>query len=147
MSRLIGDMLALANADNKSWSIMKSPCELDTLLLETYEKYEPLLREKGISMNVELPDESLSRADAMADGSVRFWESFWIMVPAMFLQVEKSGSVWKKRKNILGFMWRIMDRGFRMRIRKQCSRDFTGQILPGRISSILDLGFALQRRS
>ena len=45
MSRLIGDMLALANADNKSWSIMKSPCELDTLLLETYEKYEPLLRE------------------------------------------------------------------------------------------------------
>ena len=60
MSRLIGDMLALANADNKSWSIMKSPCELDTLLLETYEKYEPLLREKGISMNVALPDEPLS---------------------------------------------------------------------------------------
>ena len=60
MSRLIGDMLALANADNKSWSIMKSPCELDTLLLETYEKYEPLLREKGISMNVELPHEPLS---------------------------------------------------------------------------------------
>lgn len=147
MSRLIGDMLALANADNKSWSIMKSPCELDTLLLETYEKYEPLLREKGISMNVELPDESLSRADAMADGSVRFWEFFWIMVPAMFLLAEKSGLAWKKRKNILEFMWRIMDRGFRMRIRKQCSRDFTGQIPPGRISSILDLGFALQRRS
>ncbi len=60
MSRLIGDMLALANADNKSWSIMKSPCELDTLLLETYEKYEPLLLEKEISMNVELPDEPLS---------------------------------------------------------------------------------------
>ena len=60
MSRLIGDMLALANADNKSWTIMKSPCELDTLLLETYEKYEPLLREKGISMNVRLPDEPLS---------------------------------------------------------------------------------------
>lgn len=60
MSRLIGDMLVLANADNKSWSILKSPCELDTLLLETYEKYELLLREKGISMNVELPDEPLS---------------------------------------------------------------------------------------
>ena len=60
MSRLIGDLLVLANADNKSWSILKSPCELDTLLLETYEKYELLLREKGISMNVELPDESLS---------------------------------------------------------------------------------------
>ena len=60
MSRLIGDMLVLANADNKSWSIMKSPCELDTLLLETYERYEPLLLKKEISMNVELPDEPLS---------------------------------------------------------------------------------------
>ena len=37
MSRLIGDMLSLANADNKSWSIMKTDCELDTLLLDTYE--------------------------------------------------------------------------------------------------------------
>ena len=60
MSRLIGDMLVLANADNKSWSIMKSPCELDTLLLETYERYEPLLLKKEISMNVELPDKPLS---------------------------------------------------------------------------------------
>ena len=40
MSRLIGDMLSLANADNKSWSIMKTDCELDTLLLDTYEKYQ-----------------------------------------------------------------------------------------------------------
>ena len=43
MSRLIGDMLSLANADNKSWSIMKTDCELDTLLLDTYEKYQPIL--------------------------------------------------------------------------------------------------------
>ncbi len=42
MSRLIGDMLSLANADNKSWSIMKTDCELDTLLLDTYEKYQPI---------------------------------------------------------------------------------------------------------
>lgn len=60
MSRLIGDMLSLANADNKSWSIMKTDCELDTLLLETYEKFEPILREKKISLKVVLPEESLS---------------------------------------------------------------------------------------
>ena len=60
MTRLIGDMLSLANADNKSWSIMKTDCELDTLLLETYEKYEPILREKKISLKVVLPEEYLS---------------------------------------------------------------------------------------
>ena len=60
MSRLIGDMLSLANADNKSWSVMKTDCELDTLLLETYEKYEPILREKKISLKVVLPEEPLS---------------------------------------------------------------------------------------
>ena len=60
MTRLIGDMLSLANAENKSWSIIKTECELDTLLLDTYEKYEPLLREKKISLKVALPEESLS---------------------------------------------------------------------------------------
>lgn len=60
MSRLVGDMLTLANADNKSWSIVKGDCELDTLLLEVYEKYEPILREKKISTEIVLPEEPLS---------------------------------------------------------------------------------------
>lgn len=60
MSRLIGDMLSLANADNKSWSIMKTDCELDTLLLDTYEKYQPILHGKKISLKVVLPEEPLS---------------------------------------------------------------------------------------
>lgn len=60
MSMLVGDMLSLANADNKSWSITKSDCELDTLVLDTYEKYEPLLHEKKISLKVILPEEHLS---------------------------------------------------------------------------------------
>ena len=38
-------------------SILKSPCELDTLILDTYEKYEPLLREKKISIEAVLPEE------------------------------------------------------------------------------------------
>lgn len=60
MSRLIRDMLSLANADNKSWSIMKTDCELDTLLLDTYEKYQPILHGKKISLKVVLPEEPLS---------------------------------------------------------------------------------------
>ena len=59
MSRLVGDMLSLANADNQSWSIHPAPCELDTLLLEISEKYEPLMRSKKLSLSVELPDEEL----------------------------------------------------------------------------------------
>lgn len=66
MSRLINDMLSLANADNKSWSLLLSPCELDTLLLDTYEKYETLACEKGLRLSIELPDAPLApcRCDA-----------------------------------------------------------------------------------
>ena len=60
MSRLVGDMLTLANADNRSWSVVKAECELDTLLLEVYEKYEPVLREKKISTGIILPEEPLT---------------------------------------------------------------------------------------
>ena len=60
MSRLIGDMLSLANADNKSWSVMKTDFQFDNMLLETYEKNEPILREKKISLKVVLPEEPLS---------------------------------------------------------------------------------------
>lgn len=56
MSRLIGDMLSLAGADNGSWSIHPAPVELDTLLLQTYEKFETAADEKGLSLSVELPD-------------------------------------------------------------------------------------------
>ena len=45
MSLLINDMLSLSNADNHSWKMHPVFCELDTLLLDTYEKYEPLMQD------------------------------------------------------------------------------------------------------
>ncbi|WP_148410225.1 sensor histidine kinase [Murimonas intestini] len=57
MSRLIGDMLSLANADNRSWSIHASNVEPDTLLLQTYEKFESLASQKGLRLSVNIPDE------------------------------------------------------------------------------------------
>ena len=60
MARLIQDMLSLSNADNHTWKLEPSPCELDTLLLETYEKFEALTKEKGLLLSVSLPDEPLS---------------------------------------------------------------------------------------
>lgn len=59
MARLIGDMLSLANADNQSWNILSSPCELDTLVLDTYEKYEAIFQKKEIHLFVRLPEEPL----------------------------------------------------------------------------------------
>lgn len=66
MAHLINDMLSLANADNNSWSILLSPCELDTLLLDTYEKYEPLMKEKKLIFAIHLPEVPLTpcRCDA-----------------------------------------------------------------------------------
>lgn len=59
MSRLIGDMLSIANADNHSWRIFPAPCELDTLLLDTFEKYERLMQEKKLRLHISLPEEIL----------------------------------------------------------------------------------------
>ena len=59
MSRLISDMLTLANADNHSWNIRPAPVELDTLLLQTWESFETLARLRGLSWEIRLPDEPL----------------------------------------------------------------------------------------
>lgn len=59
MARLMEDMLSLANADNQSWSILKSSCELDTLILDIYEKYEPIFHQKKIHFFANLPEEPL----------------------------------------------------------------------------------------
>ncbi len=59
MARLIGDMLSIANADNHSWKVFFAPCELDTLLLDTYEKYEHLMKKRGLQFSISLPDSPL----------------------------------------------------------------------------------------
>ena len=59
MTRLIQDMLSLSRSDNHTWVMNMAPCEVDTLLLETYEKYEIPAHEKGLSFSVQLPEEDL----------------------------------------------------------------------------------------
>lgn len=59
MSRLIGDMLLLASADNHHWSIHKEPTEPDTLLLNIAESFEAAAAQKSIRIQVALPDELL----------------------------------------------------------------------------------------
>ncbi|MEG0943024.1 MAG: HAMP domain-containing sensor histidine kinase [Angelakisella sp.] len=61
MSRLIGDMLLLASADNRTWSIHKEPTEPETLLLNMAEGFEAAAAQKFIQIKVILPGEPLSR--------------------------------------------------------------------------------------
>ena len=56
MKRLIGDMLSLANADNNNWSFYPALVEPDTLLLDVYERYQPRACEKGIRLDIHLPE-------------------------------------------------------------------------------------------
>lgn len=59
ISRLVRDLLSLANADNQNWSIHLDPVEADTLLLDTFEKYEPLMQAKNLHLQIALPEEPL----------------------------------------------------------------------------------------
>lgn len=59
MSRLIQDMLSLSRSDNHTWVLDCAPLEMDTLLLDTYEKYEQAARQKKRHLLIDLPEEQL----------------------------------------------------------------------------------------
>ena len=59
MSRLIDDMLLLANMDTKTWQIKSEPIEIDTLLIETYEAFLPLFRQKELDFELDLQEDEL----------------------------------------------------------------------------------------
>ena len=90
MSHLINDMLELANADNGSWSIHPQQLELDTLVLQTYEKYEALAKKKGLSLIVTLPENTIP--DCCCDGE-RIAQVFSILIDNAFSYTPSGGKV------------------------------------------------------
>lgn len=56
MSRLVSDMLLLANGDNQTYSIQLKETEADTLLLNCYEAFEMMAKEKQIALSILLPE-------------------------------------------------------------------------------------------
>lgn len=60
MTRLINDMLLLANSDAKNWTLNKESLDMDTLLIETYDLFCPLISSHNINFNLNLPDKSLA---------------------------------------------------------------------------------------
>lgn len=59
MRTLIDDMLTLSSSDNHRFSIEPAPTEIDTLVMNSYEAFDPLAKERQLSLSVELPEESL----------------------------------------------------------------------------------------
>ena len=55
MARLVDDLLLLATADAKTWSIRKKPVELDILLIEMLDTFIPLANSKSQNLNLNLP--------------------------------------------------------------------------------------------
>lgn len=59
MASLVSDMLLLASTDAKTWSIQKESVDMDTLLIDIYDSFTPLCREKGIRFVLDLPEKAL----------------------------------------------------------------------------------------
>ena len=67
MARLIDDMLLLASADARTWKLQLSDVDMDTLLIDTYDAYLPLCRQKGIDLRLALPENALPKLCADAE--------------------------------------------------------------------------------
>lgn len=61
MNHLIDDMLTLAHSGMNRFLIERKPTEPDTLCLNAYEAFEPLCKQKNISLSLCLPDAPLAR--------------------------------------------------------------------------------------
>ena len=63
VSSLVTDMLTLSQSDSHRFPVRKEPTELDTLLMNSYEAFEPLAREKSLQLSLTLPDGALPLCD------------------------------------------------------------------------------------
>lgn len=60
LSSLTDDLLLLNRSDSGRLSLSLHLRELDTLLLNTFESFEPLAKEREIKLKIQLPDEALA---------------------------------------------------------------------------------------
>lgn len=56
MSQLIQDLLLLSSIDTNIWSLNKTAIDVDTLLIDTFEKYGPLCRQKNLRFQLAAND-------------------------------------------------------------------------------------------
>lgn len=64
LTSLVNDMLLLSASDSHSFVVRPAPTELDTLLINVYEAFEPLAAKKELTLTVSLPEASLPACNA-----------------------------------------------------------------------------------
>lgn len=111
MSQLINDMLLLASADTGTWSFHPENLDMDTLLIGIYECFEPICLEKGLKLDLCLPETSLPHVrgdqqrlqqvltilldNAMtyspSKGTIRIWAKSAVKKNSLIIGVEDEG--------------------------------------------------------
>lgn len=89
MKRLIDDMLLLANSDADTLTIKPEACQPDLLLLDTYEKFEPLARKTGFTLSSLCRKKFSRTASVISTAQNRFFPLSWIMHSVTHHPVEK----------------------------------------------------------
>lgn len=59
MRTLIDDMLTLSSSDNQQFSIDPKPADMDTLIVNSYEAFQPLAKEHDLTLSVSLPENAI----------------------------------------------------------------------------------------
>lgn len=90
MKRLIDDMLLLAGSDSQTLTVKPEAIQPDLPLLDTYEKFEPLARKKGIHLSLTLPEDILP--DCLCDLQ-RTEQIFSILVDNALCYTPSGGTV------------------------------------------------------
>lgn len=147
ISRLVRDLLSLANADNQNWSIHPDPVEADTLLLDTFEKYEPLMQAKKLHLQIALPEEPL--CPCLLDQG-RISQVLDILLDNALSYVPAGGKIrlsLSEKKNISYLRFPIMAQVFQKNPEKKYSGVFTVWTPPEKTSSISVLAFPLPGKS
>ena len=147
MSRLIEDMLFLANSDANAWRLSMEDTALDTLLLDVFEKYEPEAAKKEHPLSISLPKEEIPLC--CCDGQ-RITQVLCILMDNAFSHTP-AGSRVALSLSVMEhhFILKVSDNGpaFRMQRKKRFSSGSIGRRIPGPTKNISVWDFASQKRS
>lgn len=90
MSKLLEDMLTLSSNDANQFSIHKETVELDTLLLDVYEAFEPMAFTKKQKISIQLPEELLPPCHCDKE---RIYQVFTILLHNAISYTPESGMI------------------------------------------------------
>ncbi|MCD7882386.1 MAG: HAMP domain-containing histidine kinase [Lachnospiraceae bacterium] len=90
MSRLISDMLQLASADGQTWNLSPSEIEMDTLLLQIWEDFEPQAIARNLKWEISLPENISPRCVCDAE---RIHQLLGILIDNAFCYTPAGGRV------------------------------------------------------